>query len=158
MLSPRWASDPLSGAGAARHGGRFNAPGRKALYVSADFVTAVAEYEQELGIRPGVLCAYDVDVRGIVDLTSLDVRTRLSVDEVVLRIPWKHLALVEQRRPPTWRLTERLASLGAAGIRVPSTRSPGSNLVLFRWNEPEVGSVRVLDPLNELPRTRRSPR
>lgn len=34
MLSPRWAFQPLSGAGAARQGGRFNRPGQQALYLS----------------------------------------------------------------------------------------------------------------------------
>ena len=31
--------------------------------MSEDFATAVAEYEQDLGIRPGTLCAYAVNVR-----------------------------------------------------------------------------------------------
>lgn len=57
MLAPKWAHDPLSGAGAAVRSGRFNHPGIPALYMSEDFSTGVAEYEQDLGIRPGTLCA-----------------------------------------------------------------------------------------------------
>lgn len=53
MLAPKWAHRPLSSEGAALRGGRWNEPGRQALYMSEDFVTAVAEYEQDLGIRPG---------------------------------------------------------------------------------------------------------
>ena len=70
MLAPKWAYRPLSGAGAALHGGRFNAPGIEALYVSFDYITAISEYEQDLGIRPGTLCAYDVDVSGVVEITQ----------------------------------------------------------------------------------------
>ena len=44
MIVPRYASTPLSGAGAARAGGRFNRPGLEALYVSLEVLTAVAEY------------------------------------------------------------------------------------------------------------------
>ncbi|WP_439546652.1 RES domain-containing protein [Sandarakinorhabdus sp.] len=33
-LTPRWSHAPLSGAGAALHGGRFNRPGVPALYLS----------------------------------------------------------------------------------------------------------------------------
>jgi hypothetical protein len=65
MLAPKWAHEPLSGAGAATRGGRHNEAGMPALYMSGQFATAVAEYEQDLGIRPGTLCAYDADVTGV---------------------------------------------------------------------------------------------
>src|SRR5690606_36596376 len=41
------AGTPLSGAGAARQGGRFNRPGQVALYLSTDEATALAEYKQD---------------------------------------------------------------------------------------------------------------
>lgn len=34
MHTPKWASAPLSGAGAAEHGGRANRPGVEALYLA----------------------------------------------------------------------------------------------------------------------------
>ena len=49
-----------------QRGGRFNAAGHPAVYMSDDFATAVAEYEQDLGIRPGTLCAYEVRGSGVV--------------------------------------------------------------------------------------------
>ena len=73
MLAPRWAFDPLSGAGAARAGGRWNAPGQAALYFSDSHATAIAEYQQNLP-RPGTLTAYDVDARDILDLCDPAVR------------------------------------------------------------------------------------
>ena len=45
MIVQRYSSTPLSGAGAARAGGRFNRPGLEALYVSLEVLTAVAEYQ-----------------------------------------------------------------------------------------------------------------
>lgn len=104
MLSPRWAHQPPSGKGAARQGGRYNPPGVPALYMFEDFVTAIAEYEQDLGIRPGTLCAYQVDLDGIVDLTDADARAAVGVEPSDLIAPWKTIALIDGKRPPTWTL------------------------------------------------------
>lgn len=153
MRAPKWAHAPLSGEGAAARGGRFNEPGTGALYMSEDFVTAIAEYEQELGIRPGTLCAYEVDVAGIIDLCDPETRRAAAVDAADLRCPWKHIALILGQRPPSWDVASRLFRDGAAGIRVPSVRNPaGVNLVLWRWNDAPQRQVGVLDPLRDLPR------
>ena len=150
MLAPRWSAEPTSGAGAAKHGGRFNQPGRPALYMSEDFATAVAEYEQDLGIRPGTLCAYAVDVRKVMNLADARILAQLRFTPADLRVAWKHVALIERRRPPTWDLAERLIAAGANGALVPSMRGTDSNLVLWRWNQAGGGTVRVLDPLGDL--------
>ena len=152
VLAPRWAAEPLSGAGAARHGGRFNEPGTPALYVSEDLMTAVAEYEQDLGIRPGTFCAYEVDVDGIVDLTDPTVREGLGTTPGDIACPWKEIALVRRQRPPTWELAARLIAAGCAGLRAPSVRQPGGvNLVLWRWNDDPARTVTVHDPQGDLP-------
>ncbi|RUT03690.1 hypothetical protein DSM107010_60260 [Chroococcidiopsis cubana SAG 39.79] len=152
MLAPKWAYQPLSGVGAARHGGRFNQPGMEALYISEDYITAISEYEQELGIRPGTLCAYDVDVKGIVDLTDPQVQTICSVSLDTLKCPWKEIWLISKQRPPTWDLASRLIAEDYAGIRVPSVRDMnGVNIVLWRWNDRENRRIRALDPRNDLP-------
>jgi RES domain-containing protein len=157
MLAPKWASQPLSGAGAARHGGRFNEPGMEALYISEDYITAIAEYEQELGIRPGTLCAYDVDLRGIVDLTDLQVQTICSVTTATLTCAWKEIWLVQKQRPPTWELAASLATDGYTGVRVPSVRHfSGVNLVLWQWNDHPDRHIAVLDPRSDLPTDQRS--
>jgi RES domain-containing protein len=153
MLAPKWAHAPLSGDGAAARGGRYNERGTPALYMSEEFVTAVAEYELDLGIRPGTLCAYDVDVRDIADLCDSAVRADLGIVGDELYCPWRDILLVQKARPPTWDVAARLIAAGAAGARVPSTRTAnGVNLVLWRWNDTKRHSVVALDPLGDLPR------
>jgi RES domain-containing protein len=151
MLAPKWAHDPLNGAGAALRGGRFNPPGLPALYMSEEFSTAVAEYEQDLGIRPGTLCAYDVQSKRIADLADARTLETLGIDTAALRGPWKHIAFVEKRAPPTWSIAEGLMKMDVEGIRVPSVQAVGFNLVLWRWNIEGTTKVAALDPLRDLP-------
>lgn len=149
ILSPRWAHDPLSGEGAARHGGRWNRPGQAALYLSREVETAFAEYQQELGTRPGTFVAYDVGGARVHDLTDRHVAASLEMAEADLFAPWKQIAFVQHGEPPGWRLADRLAGR-ADGLVVPSAqRRGGTNLVLWRWNEKGV-TVSVLDPREEL--------
>lgn len=157
MLAPKWAYQPLSGAGAARHGGRFNEPGIEALYISEDYITAISEYEQELGIRPGTLCAYDIDVKGIVDLTDPQVQAICSVTPATLGCAWKEIWLISKQRPPTWELAARLIAEKYTGVRVPSVRHLGGvNIVLWYWNDRPDRHIRVLDPRDDLPTDQRS--
>jgi RES domain-containing protein len=122
-----------------------------ALYMSEVFVTAVAEYEQDLGIRPGTLCAYDVEGERIVDLADARTLETLGVDPAALRAPWKRIAFVEKRLPPTWPLAKRLLGERINGALVPSVQTTGLNLVLWRWNVEGAASVVALDPLRDLP-------
>ena len=119
--------------------------------MSEEFATAVAEYEQDLGIRPGTLCAYDVKSERIADLANARTLEALGVDAAVLRSPWQHVAFVEKRKPPTWTLVERLLAQNVDGIRVASVQVTGLNLVLWRWNVEGAARVLALDPLRDLP-------
>ena len=152
VLAPRWAHAPLSGAGAARHGGRHNTPGTPALYLAEDLITAIAEYEQELGIRPGTFCAYDLDVAGVLDLMEHSIRERLGATLDDLLAPWKAIAYVQGEQPLTWALAQRLLTEGCAGVRVPSAMlGAGINVVLWRWNDAPDRRVVAHDPLGDLP-------
>lgn len=125
--------------------------------MSADLATAVAEYEQELGIRPGTFCAYDVDVAGVLDLCDDSVLAVCGIDPVVRLVPWKSVPLVEKGRPPGWDIAERLIAAGVARILVPSARLTGGvNLVLWRWNDEADRTVIPLDPQRDLPRDQSS--
>lgn len=155
MLAPRWAFDPLSGAGAARAGGRWNAPGQSALYLSTSHATAIAEYQQDLP-RPGTFTAYDVNGAGILDLADLAVLSSLGLDAAFLRQPWKQTRDIQKARPPSWDFASAAAAAGWHGVRVPSVQAVGQNLVLWRWNESAALSVRHVDPLGEFPRNQAS--
>jgi RES domain-containing protein len=124
MLAPRWAFDPLSGAGAARAGGRWNERGQAALYLSDSHATAIAEYQQDLP-RPGTLTAYDVDASTILDLAAMTTRRELRLDNAFLRQPWKRVRDVEGRRPSCWDGRERMAgaprAIGAGAGSEPGT-------------------------------------
>jgi RES domain-containing protein len=122
------------------------------LYLSEDLLTAIAEYEQELGIRPGTFCAYDVDVADIVDLMDETARKGLGVTLQDLLAPWQEMAFVRREQPPTWTLAQRLQEGGCAGVRVPSAMLHGAaNLVLWRWNDGPQHRVIAHDPLGDLP-------
>ena len=156
VLTPRWASEPLSGAGAAKRGGRWNEPGQAALYLSEDHATAIAEYMQDLA-RPGLFAPCHVEAKRIVDLCDPSVRATLEVEEAELLGAWKRIARLEKRRPPSWTIAAGLLAIGADGVRVPSAQQVrGVNLVLWRWNTKSAARVTVRDPLGDLPRDRRS--
>jgi RES domain-containing protein len=155
MLAPRWAFDPLSGAGAARAGGRWNEPGQAALYLSDSHATAIAEYQQALP-RPGTLTAYDVDAARILNLAHPNVRRAIGLEDVVLRQPWKHTRDIVQQRPSCWDLAAAAAAQGWQGLCAPSAQAPGMNLVLWRWDGAEGAVVRHIDPLGDLPRDQMS--
>ena len=115
------------------NGGRFNRPGTEALYTSFDLMTAVVEYEQEFGTRPGTFCAYDAHIRPIADLTDAKVLIDLKFGAADLNCPWKNIAWVKNQDPPTWRLADRRISGGMAGIQVPSCpHKMGFNLALWK--------------------------
>lgn len=150
VVSPRWMHAPLSGDGAARHGGRWNRPGQRALYLSEQVETAFAEYQQELGVRPGAFMAFRIEGATLADLASSAGQREWGVEPADLVAAWKALAWVEGAEPATWRLADRL-SPAHPGVRVPSVQySGGTNLVLWRWNIPGAPQVTVLDPKGEL--------
>ena len=128
-----------------------------ALYMSEAFATAVAEYEQDLGIRPGTLCAYQVSVGPVVDLCDEAILSSVGLTSDDLRCAWKKIAFIDKATPPGWVLAQRLVDTGIAGVRVPSVQARnGVNLVLWRWNDAPQRDVRALDPLGDLPKNQAS--
>lgn len=155
MLSPRWASEPLSGAGAKARGGRWNAREQPTLYLSEDHATAIAEYLQDL-IRPGLLAPYEVRAENVVDLTTAAKRRQLGIDDTLLQLDWRRTRDVDRQRPVSWEFSEAAIDVGYVGLRVPSARTRGVNLILWHWNTPGGADVTCIDPQADLPRDQSS--
>jgi RES domain-containing protein len=152
VLTPRWAHQPLSGAGAAITGGRYNRIGQEALYLSAGVETAWAEYQQIGSIpRPGLVAGYTVEANAIVDTTDEALLTALGTTPTDLCCDWRYLLRIEKREPPTWTLADRLIESGCQGLLFRSAVRPGGvNIVLWKTSSP--ASVTVFDPHGDLPR------
>jgi RES domain-containing protein len=77
---PNWSWKPLSGAGAALKGRRFNWP-LEALYLSLSYQTVFREVSAGFAHRlsPYVLVSYDVDCADIADLRTDAGRAALGV-------------------------------------------------------------------------------
>ena len=158
---PRWSFEPLSGEGARMHGGRFNAPGTPALYLSLSHATALAEANQGFSakIQPSLIVAYDVDCNKVLDLTKPTILRRYGIDDADLSCDWFNYKL-RGRDAPSWRLAERLVSEGHNGIIVRSFLSDASdndiNLVLWKWSPNRPAKVTVHDPDKRLPKDQSS--
>lgn len=158
---PRWSFKPISGDGAAIHGGRFNPKGMPALYLSLDLITAIKEANQGFAhkMEPYVLCSFDVDCDDIVDLGDDRSRRGAGVEESVLSAGWfGHIAAGTM--PPQWKLVEELLASGAAGVIVPSyapsATADDRNLVLWRWGPDLPRKITVFDPSDRLPKNQLS--
>lgn len=154
----RWAYLPLSGAGAASGGGRFNRTGGEALYLSADPETALAEYKQGSSLpRPPTLAAYELTLADVVDLSTGFDPTLWAAPWALWNCDWRWIARVEHKVPPSWELGDEAIRSGASGLLFPSTHQPGgTNLVVFGANLTAADRIAVHDPDHMLPKNQRS--
>lgn len=151
----------MSGEGARITGGRFNPPGKPALYLATAYDTAIGECTQGFANRfpPLTLCDYDVDCDPIADLSDDAGRAALAVDLAALACPWK--SLMDAGDPvPSWGVADDLEAQGFAGMLVPSffvgAEKRHLNLVLWQWGDSLPTLVRVHDPAGRLPKDRKS--
>ena len=154
---PAWSFSPISGAGAAFTGGRFNRKGELTLYLSLDVMTSIGECTQGFShrLRPLTMCEYDVDCEGIADLRDDAGRATHGVTWDELDCSWL-TDLRAGRDAPSWLVADRLKKAGHGGILVPSF-APGAtadnnNLVLWRWGPDLPQRVIVYDPSGRLPK------
>lgn len=141
MLGIRWQHRPFE-SGSHLAGGRWNPVGTPALYLSADYGTAIEELHQDI-VRPGTLVAFDIAAHAIADLTH--------ADRAITTCLWREIYGVRKDVPPSWALAQALIAAGAEGALVPSVQSPGGrNLVLWRWHDAatpgEGAALSLLDP------------
>ncbi|MGE4126394.1 MAG: RES family NAD+ phosphorylase [Pusillimonas sp.] len=156
--TPRWASRPTSGAGAAIRGGRFNREGVEALYLSLEELTALREYQQTSPLLPPcTLCSYTATLENLVDLRKLhhgeswdDLWHDWSED-------WRHLKFELHIEPPSWVLGDLVRNKGYTGILFPSqTNEGGTNIVVFLDRIKNTNKIKVNDPFGQLPRDQAS--
>jgi RES domain-containing protein len=154
VLTPRWAHQPYSGAGAAARGGRFNRPGTPALYLSLAPETALAEFAQAATLfGPGTIAAYHLTLGHVVDFSAGYLPTVWDRPWAEWSCPWKQIAMIERRDPPSWALADTVRAAGAAGLLFPSTQDlGGTNLVIYLDLLAPDDKIEVHDPTGQLRR------
>ncbi|MGR5346848.1 RES family NAD+ phosphorylase [Vibrio mediterranei] len=133
MHNPVWAWSPLSMEGERRVGGRFNPKGCDALYLSLKPETSIAEVAGGASSKlldPMLLCSYQADLDGILDL-------RLCYQQ--FQTPWR-IELLNKKIPPGWQLYRLIEKRkGIKGMLVPSYQITGEyNLILFHWHKSQL--------------------
>ncbi len=150
---PRWAYMPLSGAGAAHFGGRWNAIGQPAIYAAREISTAWAEYNQGFVQHPALLVQFELEGASLVDLTDADTLARYGLTAEIHQCEWRML-LDQGKSVPTHDLAKRLLAHGPDGVIYPSFMSRGGTCVaLWRWNGAGAPRLRAIDPEGRLPQS-----
>jgi RES domain-containing protein len=158
MHTPRWATAPTSGAGAAEHGGRANRPGVAALYLSLESDTALREYQQLSPLLPpGTMVSYTVQLSKVVDLRGGYVAGTWAPLWEEFFCDWRELWFNRKVEPPSWVLGDEVLAAGATGLLFRSTVAPGGiTLVVFVDALATGDRVEVYDPSGALPKNQDS--
>ncbi len=133
MHTPKWATAPTSGAGAAAHGGRANRPGTPALYLALESETAIREYQQLSPLMPpGTLVSYTVHIASVVDFRAGYDAEHWSDLWEEFHCDWRELWFNQRVEPPSWVLADEALAAGAKGILFASKVGAGGlNLVVY---------------------------
>ncbi|GAB5508513.1 MAG: RES family NAD+ phosphorylase [Rhizobiaceae bacterium] len=148
-LNTVYARTPLSGRGAAIHGGRFNPKGRETLYTSLAAETALREANQVGTLQPTTLVAYRADIGPVLDGRDDDALAQYGLDRAALGAPDWRIRMLTNQTVPTQNLAERLIADGYAGLLVSSFARGATdrslNLVLWRWNTRAHDRLELID-------------
>ncbi|MEP3115614.1 RES domain-containing protein [Nisaea sp.] len=155
-LNPVYAREPLSGYGAAIHGGRFNKRGVEALYTSLRLETAIREANQVGTLQPTTLVAYKADIGPFFDTRDDVALARYAMSAEDLADDAWRTKMYAGETVPTHELAWQLLEDGYAGLLVQSF-VPGAtvgelNLVLWQWNKPPFRTLGVIDDEGRLMR------
>ena len=152
-LNPVWASQPLSGAGAAIYGGRFNRRGRAALYCSLTPMTAVREANQVGNLQPTTLVGLDADLSPLFDARDPAMLASKVINAATLAAPGWREAMRGGAMSSGQAMAERLVKAGFCGLLVPSyargAAADATNIILWRWGEAG-NRVKLVDPTGSL--------
>lgn len=147
----------MPGEGARRYGGRFNARGIKALYLSLSPLTALLENDPLGRLQPMVVLAvYQVDVEHLFDALDPEMCKAEGVTESELSCPTWRREMREKKLSDSQALANRLIAAGYAGMRVRSyvrnVTPDHVNLVLWDWGDEDSGQLVLLDDQLHLPK------
>ena len=153
-LNPYWAYRPLSGEGASRLGGRFNARGRPALYLATSVAGAILETNQAGTLMPTTLVAVQADLPPVFDATDAAALAAHGVTPATLALPDWAVVMGREGRAPTQDFAEAVIAAGHPAMIVPSY-APGAgpearNVVVWTWSDAAPTLLRVLDPAARL--------
>ncbi len=145
-LNPLYAADPLSGRGAELFGGRFNARGVPALYLSLTPATAIREANQVGTLQPTMLLCYAADIARVFDARDATLLSTYDADPASIADPAWRDRMRDGGPAPTRALAARLVSDGYSGLLVRSFAKGAVetdlDLVLWAWTP---SSLRVID-------------
>lgn len=153
-LNPLWAREPLSGAGAAQFGGRFNARGTPALYTSLRPETAMREANQAGAFQPITLVAYAAEIEKVFNATDTGALASIGFDAAMLADPCWRDTMLTDKISGTQRLARSLIEQGFSGMLAPSyapqATTEDRNLVLWSWGTSLPAKLRLIDDQGRL--------
>jgi RES domain-containing protein len=155
-VNPIYARDPLSGRGAELHGGRFNAKGMAALYLSTSIMTAIREANQAGSLQPTTLVSYDANIDSVFDCRDEAALRAEGMSPAALADAGWRDAMKAKGDAPTQSFARRLKLSGWNGMMVrsfaPGTTLDDLNLVLWVWHASETARLTLIDDEKRLSR------
>ena len=148
-LNPIYAKEPLSGRGAELYGGRFNAKGTAALYLSIEVLTAVREANQVGTLQPTTMVAYEADIEDLFDCRDPSALFTHGWSPDDLAAPTWRDEMKTSGRSRTQAFSADLEAAGFAGLVVRSFAKGSSdtdlNVVLWHWTDDLPHKLKVID-------------
>ncbi|OKH86736.1 RES family NAD+ phosphorylase [Thalassospira sp. TSL5-1] len=143
-IDPHYRANSLAGS---RNAGRYSQADQPTLYLSSSPEGVTAAMIAHRTERPTNLemITVSVDARRIFDLRDEKACEMAGITLQDATTPWQDL-VAQGKTPPSWRVRDKLAALGAQGLIDPSRKAPGLwHLVLFHWNTgPQQPTVKVV--------------
>jgi RES domain-containing protein len=153
-LNPIYAREPLSGRGAALHGGRFNRQGVPALYTSLSVMTALREANQVGTLQPILLVSYEADIERVFDSRDEAALAAENMDAAGLADATWRDQMKANGEARTQAFARRLIGAGYHGLMVrsfaPGTTADDLNLVLWAWGAGPPARLALIDDENRL--------
>ena len=142
-IDPEYREFAIAGS---RSPGRYSRQDEPTLYLSSSIEGVGAAMIAHKDARSAALEIIEIEVQapGIVDFRNPDALDQAGIDLSDAIAPWQDV-VASGGTPSSWLVRDRLLAAGANGLIDPSRKRPGLwHLVLFRWNEANAPTVRVV--------------